>query len=178
MDTLKIPFEIKIPQVNEAPLLREEPSRVVERLSRLKAEAIAKTNPNRWIISADTIVAADQEVLGKPESHADAVRMVSLIQGRSHLVYTGLCLRRDNTLYTLVDTTEVFLRQMTPDQIRWYVDTGESADKAGAYAIQGIASIFVEKIMGSFATVTGFPVERFSELTYRLGLLELWLGLP
>lgn len=178
MNALRIPFEVLVPDVDETPLPDEDPKKMVERLACLKAEYVARTNPNRWIIAADTIVAVDQHILGKPTSVLDAIHMLTLIQGRSHFVHTGLCLRRNNLLYTLIDTTEVFLQQMTIDQIRWYVNTGEPMDKAGAYAIQGIASLFVEKTTGSFATVTGFPVELFSKLAHRLGLLNLWLELP
>jgi septum formation protein len=178
MSNLSIPFEVLVPDVDETPLPEEDPKKMVERLACLKAEAVAKTNRNRWIIAADTVVAVDHHTLGKPTNTLDAIRMLTLIQGRGHLVHTGLCLRRNNLLYTLVDTTEVFLQQMTLDQIRWYVNTGEPMDKAGAYAIQGVASLFIEKTTGSFATVTGFPVELFSKLAYRLGLLNLWLELP
>ena len=178
MNTLKIPFEILVPNVDEAPLPGEGPNKMVERLACTKAEAVAKDNPDRWIIAADTVVAVDQHTLGKPKTIPNAIKMLTLIQGRGHTVYTGLCLRRNDVLYTLVDTTEVFMQQMTPDQVSWYVGTGEPMDKAGAYAIQGIASLFVDKTVGSFATVTGFPVEMFSKLAYRLGLLGLWLGIP
>jgi len=178
MDALGVPFEVLIPDVDEVPLPNEEPKKMVERLACLKAEAVVRSNPNRWIIAADTVVAVDQKTLGKPSTVLDAINMLTLIQGRCHFVHTGLCLRRNNIIYAIVDTTEVFLRQMTSEQISWYVNTGEPMDKAGAYAIQGVASLFVEKIIGSFSTVMGFPVERFSELTHRLGLLNLWLGLP
>ena len=178
MNTLKIPFEVIVPKVNETPLPNESPISLVERLALLKAETIAIIYPDRWIISADTIVNVDQRALGKPINNADAVRMLTSIQGRSHLVHTGLCLRRGNVLYSLVDTTEVFIQQMSLDQIHWYINTGEPMDKAGAYAAQGIASLFVEKITGSFSTVTGFPVEEFGKLTYRIGLLNIWLDLP
>ena len=109
---------------------------------------------------------------------ADAVRMLMLIQGRSHQVHTGLCLRRDGAVHTLVDTAEVFLRPVTRAQAEWYAATGEPMDKAGAYAAQGIAALFIARIEGSFATVMGFPVERLSVLLRELGLLEAWLGLP
>jgi septum formation protein len=178
MSTLRIPFEVLIPNVDETPLPEEAPNKMVMRLACIKAECIAKNNSNRWVIAADTVVAVDQNTLGKPTSIKDAIRMLTLMQGRDHVVHTALCLQKNDLLYTLADTTKVFLQKMTQDQISWYVNTGEPMDKAGAYAIQGIASLFIDKTVGSFSTVTGFPVELFSKLAYRLGLLSLWTGMP
>lgn len=178
MEALQIPYEIWKPEVDETPLNGEDPERMVERLARAKAEIVSLVNPGRWVIAADTTVAVDHHVLGKPLDKQDAMRMLSLIQGRNHEVHTGLCLRKDNVVHSLVDTAEVFLRPMNEARARWYVATGEPMDKAGAYAAQGIAALFIERIEGSFATVMGFPVERFSELAQRLGLLREWLQLP
>jgi septum formation protein len=104
--------------------------------------------------------------------------MLMLIQGRGHQVHTGLCLRKNDECYTLVDTAQVFLRPVTQAQAEWYASTGEPMDKAGGYAVQGIAAIFIERIEGSFATVMGFPVEMLSGLMRELGLLREWLGVP
>jgi septum formation protein len=178
MEALQIPFEVCAPELDETPLPGEEPGAMVARLARAKAELVARANPGRWVIAADTTVAVDHHVLGKPEDAADAARMLMLIQGRGHQVHTGLCLLRDGQAHTFVDTAEVFLRPVTLAQARWYAATGEPMDKAGGYAAQGIAALFIERIEGSFATVMGFPVERFGELAGRLGLLGAWLGMP
>jgi septum formation protein len=178
LEALQIPFEVWVPEVDETPLDAEDPGDMVARLARAKAEIVSMVNPDRWVIAADTTVAVDHHVLGKPVDGDDAVRMMMLIQGRSHQVHTGLCLRRNDTVHCLVDTAEVFLRPVSEPQARWYAGTGEPMDKAGAYAAQGIAALFIERIQGSFATVMGFPVERFGELVGRLGLLGGWLGLP
>jgi len=178
MEALQIPFEVCAPELDETPLPGEEPGAMVARLARAKAGLVALANPDRWVIAADTTVAVDHHVLGKPEDAADAARMLMLIQGRSHQVHTGLCLLRNDQAHTFVDTAEVFLRPVTPAQARWYSATGEPMDKAGGYAAQGIAALFIERIEGSFATVMGFPVERFGELVGRLGLLGAWLGMP
>jgi septum formation protein len=178
MEALQIPFEVCAPDVDETPLPGEDPGAMVARLARAKAELVARANPGRWVIAADTTVAVDHHVLGKPEDAADAARMLLLIQGRGHQVHTGLCLMRDGQAHGFVDTAEVFLRPVTPAQARWYAGTGEPMDKAGAYAVQGIAALFIERIDGSFATVMGFPVERFGALVSRLGLLGTWLGMP
>jgi len=178
LETLQIPFETWAPEVDETPLEGEEPGTMVARLARAKAEIVSAVNRGRWVIAADTTVAVDHHVLGKPADPEDAVRMMMLIQGRAHQVHTGLCLRRDDQVHTLVDTADVYLRPVSPAQARWYAATGEPMDKAGAYAAQGIAALFIERIEGSFATVMGFPVERFGELVQRLGLLGAWLGMP
>jgi len=178
MEALRIPFEVRAPEVDETPLAGEEPGAMVARLARAKAEAVAAVHPGRWVIAADTTVACDHHVLGKPVDAADATRMLLMIQGRSHQVHTGLCLMRDGEAHAFVDTAEVFLRPVTAAQAAWYAGTGEPMDKAGGYAAQGIAALFIARIDGSFATVMGFPVERFGELVGRLGLLGAWLGMP
>ena len=178
LEALRIPFEKQAPDVDETPLLDEPPSDMVLRLAETKAEVVARRNPGRWVLAADTTVAFDEHVLGKPEDVADAVRMLMLIQGRVHQVHTGLCLQRDQEVHSFVDTAEVRVRPLTEAQARWYAGTGEPMDKAGSYAIQGIGALFVAEVKGSFATVMGLPVERLSELLEKLGLLGLWLGIP
>lgn len=178
LEALRIPFEIWAPEVDETPFPGEEPEALVLRLAKAKAGIVAAVNPGRWIIAADTTVAVDHHVLNKPVDENDAVRMLMLIQGRRHEVHTGLCLMRDAEAHAFVDTAEVFLRGLSERQARWYARTGEPMDKAGAYAAQGIAALFIQRIEGSFATVMGFPVERFGDLTQNLGLLTYWLNLP
>lgn len=178
LEALRIPFEKQAPEVDESPLLDEPPGDMVLRLAELKAEVIARRNPGRWVLAADTTVALDEHVLGKPESVDDAVRMLLLLQNRVHQVHTGLCLQRDEEIHSFVDTAGVRFRPLSEAQARWYTATGEPMDKAGAYAIQGIGALFVAEVQGSFATVMGLPVERLSEVLDRLGLLGFWMGMP
>ena len=178
LDALRIPFEKQAPEVDETPLIDEPASDMVLRLAETKAEVIARRNPGRWVLAADTTVALDEHVLGKPEDADDAVRMLMLMQDRAHQVHTGLCLQKDKEIRSFVDTAEVRFRPLTEAQARWYAGTGEPMDKAGAYAIQGIGALFVAEVKGSFATVMGLPVERLAELLEKLGLLSLWLGVP
>ena len=178
MEAMRIPFDVLAPEVDETPLEGEGPEAMVGRLARIKAEAVGRLYPDRWVIAADTTVAVDHHVLGKPVDEDDAVRMLMLIQGRSHEVHTGLCLWRNHEAFGFVDSAQVFLRPVTSAQAQWYARTGEPMDKAGGYAVQGIAALFIDRIEGSFATVMGFPVERFGELAGRLGLLGPWLGMP
>jgi len=178
LEAMRIPFELQAPQVDESPLLDEEPMELVLRLAELKAEVIARRNPGRWVLAADTTVAVDHHTLNKPVDVEDAVRMLTLIQGRAHQVHTGLCLQRDAQVHSFVDTAQVHFRPLSEAQIRWYVGTHEPMDKAGAYAIQGIGALFIEAVEGSFSTVMGLPVERMGALFGHLGLLKPWVGFP
>jgi len=178
LEAMRIPFEIQPPEVDETPLLDEEPGDLVLRLAELKAEVVAHRNPDRWIMAADTTVAVDHHTLNKPVDVEDAVRMLTLIQGRAHQVHTGFCLQRNDDTHSFVDTAQVVFRPLTEAQIRWYVGTREPMDKAGAYAIQGIGALFIEGVEGSFSTVMGLPVERVGALFLQLGLLRPWIGLP
>jgi septum formation protein len=126
-------------------------------------------------VAADTAVVIDGKILGKPRNNRDAGNMLRRLSGRWHLVMTGLALvcQRRRTELARVSTTRVRFREMTEAERRWYIATGEPADKAGAYAIQGKGGLFVERIVGSPSNVAGFPVEDF----YRL-LLKANLPLP
>jgi septum formation protein len=178
LEAMRIPFEIQTPEVDETPLLDEEPGDLVLRLAELKAEVVARRNPDRWVMAADTTVAVDHHTLNKPVDVEDAVRMLTLIQGRAHQVHTGFCLQRNDDTHSFVDTAQVVFRPLTEAQIRWYIATREPMDKAGSYAIQGIGALFIEGVEGSFSTVMGLPVERMGDLFLQLGLLWPWMGLP
>ena len=142
------------------------------------AQMTAPNRSGRWVMAADTTVAVDHHTLNKPKDVEDAVRMLTLIQGRAHQVHTGLCLQKNDTVHSFVDTSQVFFRPLSEAQIRWYVSTREPMDKAGAYAIQGIGALFIETVEGSFSTVMGLPVERMGALFGHLGLLKPWMGFP
>jgi len=178
MEALNLPFEVQTPDVDETPIMDEDPENLVLRLARTKAEVISGRNPGRWVLAADTTVAVDHHTLNKPEDVEDAVRMLMLLQGRAHQVHTGMALRRNQEVHSLVDTAQVRFRPFTEAQARWYVATGEPMDKAGSYAIQGIGALFIESVDGSFATVMGLPVERLAAWLFELNLLNSWVGMP
>ena len=169
MEAMRIPFELQAPQVDETPLLDEDPMDLVLRLAELKAEVVAHRHPDRWVMAADTTVAVDHHTLNKPIDVEDAVRMLLLIQGRRHEVHTGMCLQRDDEAYAFVDTAEVFLRPISEAQARWYVASGEPMDKAGGYAAQGIAALFIERIEGSYTGVMGLPLFETGRLLMQVG---------
>jgi septum formation protein len=158
-----IPFVTRPAAVDETPLEGETPEGHVLRLARQKALA-APLSPGEVILGADTVVVVGGEIFGKPASASDAVRMLRRLSGRTHEVLTGVCLRTVGRERAEVEVTRVRFAALTEDEIARYVATGEPMDKAGAYAIQGLASKYVERIEGCYFNVVGLPVA----LVYRL----------
>jgi septum formation protein len=144
--------------VDEAGLPQEAPAAQVVRLARAKADAIAAGYPAAAVLGADTVVAIDDEILGKPRDDDDARRMLGRLAGRAHRVYTGVALAVGGDIRAEVAISEVTMASLSPAEIDWYVASGESRDKAGAYAIQGFASRYVTSIQGSYSNVVGLPV--------------------
>ena len=144
------------------------PARIVEILSARKAEAVADhAKPGGLVIAADTIVALDDAVLGKPNDGLEAFRMLSALSGRRHQVYTGVTLLRGGERRTEHEVTTVTFRELTQDDITRYIATGEPMDKAGAYGIQGFGMRYIRDISGDYYTVMGLPgarVRRFLRL--------------
>jgi septum formation protein len=157
-----IPFTVRVSSVDETPLPGEKPEDYVARLAEWKAFAVAAA-PGEVVLGADTTVVAGSEMLAKPADAADARRMLALLSGRRHEVMTGICLKRGAEAIRDYAVTEVWFARMTDGDIEEYVASGEPMDKAGAYAIQGLASKFIRKIDGCYFNVVGLPIE----LVYR-----------
>ena len=157
---------VEVPDVDETPLPGEEPETHTMRLAATKAAKIAARYPDDWVLGADTTVVVDGAMLGKPVDADDAFRMLSTISGRWHIVVTGFCLLKhnDNERFTGAGASEVYIRQLTPEQIRAYVATGEPMDKAGAYAIQDIGASLVQVVRGSYTNVVGLPLAEVAVL--------------
>lgn len=164
-----IPCTARAANVDERVLPGELPDAHVRRLARAKAEAIAAAMPDDVVLGADTVVVVDGQILGKPLDGHDARRMLGLLAGRRHQVFTGLAVVRDGRLFDAVEVSTVELAALTPAEIGWYVDSGEPLDKAGAYAIQGLASRFVTRIEGSYSNIVGLPVARACALIAEAG---------
>ena len=143
-----------IPEIRDANEAAED---FVRRLAQAKALALPRA-AGEIVLGADTVVCIDDEVLGKPKDDQDARRMLGLLSGRSHLVLTGICLLGEGASIVDVATTRVSFARLTEEEISQYTQTGEPVDKAGAYAIQGMASKFVSGIEGSYGNVVGLPV--------------------
>ncbi|NBH83922.1 septum formation protein Maf [bacterium C-53] len=170
-----IPFEV-VKSGREEKTKETIPQKVVRDLSEQKALDVydqIQGRRNVIILSADTVVAKDGEILGKPEDEEDAVRMLTLLQGSMHEVYTGvtllLCAEDVKTIH-IQEKTEVTMYPMTEEEIRSYVSSGEPMDKAGAYAIQGKCAVFVEKINGDYNNVVGLPVAAVYQELKRNGI--------
>jgi nucleoside triphosphate pyrophosphatase len=178
-------FTVQPADIDETPRDGESPRDCAERLAREKALAVSNTRPQDYVLGADTVVAVDDIILGKPVDASDAVRMLRLLSGRTHQVITGVCLvsgavarepaqklRTENReLRTASDTTLVTMRDLSDNEIHEYVATGEPMDKAGAYAIQGIASRWIPQIDGDYSNVVGLPVKLVCELLHEQGLM-------
>jgi len=142
---------------------------IVTALAEAKAAEVAAKHPDALVIGADTVVALDGRILGKPKDEADAASMLRLLSGRSHTVCTGLCLIRGGTRLTHAETTAVHFRSLTDAEIAAYVATGEPMDKAGAYAIQGLASLFITGIEGDYFNVVGLPLCALGRMLEQMG---------
>jgi septum formation protein len=136
----------------------ESPTGYVERLAQEKATVVAAKHQGAVVIAADTTVALGDEIFEKPLDVEDGVRILSRIQGRDHVVHTGMAVVYDGHTVSGVETTRVWMRPMDDRMIRDYLATGEPMDKAGAYAIQGGAAQFIERISGDFDNVVGLPM--------------------
>jgi len=170
-----IEFDVMPADVDETMDVEDTPESYVRRLAQLKAEAVLPRAGDRPVLGADTIVIVGHAVLGKPADTADAGRMLRLLSGREHAVMTGVCLinpaAESGRVQMSTTRTSVGFAALTDEEISWYVASGEPMDKAGAYAIQGLASRFVTRIDGSYSNVVGLPVALVYDLCKRAGLL-------
>jgi septum formation protein len=153
-----ISFVVRPANVDESLLPAELPEAYVQRVALQKAAAV-EAEPADVVLGADTVVVIDGQILGKPRDHADALRMLETLSGRDHKVLTGICLRHGADAILDLATTRVWFHALLHQDLEDYVATGEPMDKAGAYAIQGLASKFIQRIEGSHANVVGLPIE-------------------
>ncbi len=164
-----IPFELFPVDVDEQFRLGEKPEHAVARLAEAKAAVAAASHPDAIVLGADTTVVISGKVLAKPADAEDAARMLRLLSGRNHEVLTGVCVWHQGRRLVHVEPTRVRMAHLGESEIAWYVATGEPFDKAGGYAVQGLASRFIERIDGSYSNVVGLPVSSVYELLKELG---------
>jgi septum formation protein len=154
-----IDFDVRPADVDEAILPGEPPSDYVSRLAEAKARVVHERDNEQTVLAADTAVVVEEQILGKPIDEADATRMLRLIGGRRHEVLTAVSLFHPGQIVdTRVDVTTVEFASLSEADISWYVSSGEPMDKAGAYAVQGLASRFVTRLEGSYSNVVGLPI--------------------
>ena len=172
--SLGISFRVEVSGVGEELRPNEGAAEAAERLAREKA-AVVSARERAPVLAADTVVTVNGTILGKPESPADAARMLRSLAGRSHDVITGVCLAAAGVLRSGVERTRVTLAPLTEAQIEWYVETGEPLDKAGAYHVDGLGAAFIDGVAGSPSNVAGLPVQLVLRLARESGLV---LGPP
>lgn len=166
-----IAFEVQPAHIPEDPLPGEIAKDCAERLAREKALVVARQRPKDTVLGADTVVVIDNQTLGKPLDAADAQRMLRMLSGREHQVITGVCLVGGDRQSVGSESTSVTMTRLSENEIADYVATGEPMDKAGAYAIQGIASRWIPRIEGDHSNVVGLPIALVYRMMRQLGLL-------
>ncbi len=178
LNQIDIEPEIMVSHVVETVTSRI-PEQVVMELAAQKAlDVLKNVEAGALVIGSDTVVAVDGEILGKPSDHEDAARMITMIAGRSHQVYTGVCLvlkgeqPSENQVVKFYDETDVEVYPMTGEEIREYACLEEPMDKAGAYAVQGVFARYIKGLKGSYANVMGLPVSRLYREMKRLALIR------
>ena len=172
-------FDVRVSHVEEVVPAGLQPQEVVMHLAKIKAEAVARElrleqPAQRFaVIGADTVVALDHQIMGKPKDRADCVRMLSALSGREHAVYTGVAVVVDGLTESFYERTAVRFLQLSDEEINWYASLDEPYDKAGAYGIQGYGSLLVEGICGDYFNVMGLPVASLRRRLLSMGVLSL-----
>ena len=162
-------FVVSVPQVEEVCPEGLTPEETVCHISRQKSAAV-QAEPDDIVITADTMVFLDDQRLGKPQDEADALRMLTALQGRRHTVCTGVTVRQGDRVLTESEATGVVFRPAEESELRAYIATGEPMDKAGSYGVQGKGALLVERLEGDFFNVMGLPVLRLSRMLAQFGI--------
>ena len=172
LDQIGVPHRVQPVDVDETANGDEHPDQYVQRLAILKAETLWQklaAAQRRPVLGADTAVVLDDEILGKPRDEKDCLRMLKLLSARTHQVFTAVALRASDGCQSRVNVSEVTFRTLADDEIQRYWRSGEPADKAGAYAVQGRAALFIEHIAGSYSGIMGLPLFETGELLAAVG---------
>ncbi|HPK71330.1 MAG TPA: Maf family protein [Vicinamibacterales bacterium] len=167
-------FDTVAADVDESARPGEAAADYVRRVSLLKARAVAASAGEAVVLAADTTVVLGGEMLGKPADGRDARRMLERLSGRTHDVLTGVAVVCGADAELAVESTAVSFRELSASEVDWYVATGEPADKAGAYAVQGLGSRFVARVTGSYSNVVGLPLETVQRLLEAAGVVRAW----
>lgn len=172
LDQIGVAHRVQPVDVDETARSGEAPEQYVRRLAVLKAETLWQklAAPQRQpVLGADTAVVLDAQILGKPRDENDCLRMLSLLSARTHQVFTAVALRASDGCQARVNVSDVTFRKLADEEIRRYWRSGEPADKAGAYAVQGRAALFIERIAGSYSGIMGLPLFETGELLTAIG---------
>ncbi|HEY8424818.1 MAG TPA: Maf family protein [Limnochordales bacterium] len=169
-------FELESPSVDESAFDdAASPDRLVMRLAEAKARDVAARRPHDVVVGADTVVVLDGQILGKPRDREEARRMLTRLSGRTHQVWTGVAVVHlvAGRVAVEAERTDVTFRALSADEVDRYVQLGEGMDKAGAYAVQGVGAVFVERLEGCYFNVVGLPLARLHRMLEGFGL-SLW----
>ncbi|HVF29316.1 MAG TPA: Maf family protein [Pyrinomonadaceae bacterium] len=166
MNSVGWPFTKDVPDIDESERDGESAADYVRRLAKEKAEAVAGSHPGAIVLAADTTVVIDGRIIGKPADQADARRMIRMLSGKWHEVLTGVAVSRDGKLDVDLQSTRVKFAEMNDAEVQFLVEKGDPLDKAGAYAVQAQAALFIEGIEGDYWNVVGLPIS----LVYRMVL--------
>lgn len=174
LEQAKIPFEVIPSRIDEEAIEALCPEILAKTLAEAKAAEISRNHPDRWVIGGDSIVVIDDTIINKPVSWEHAYKMLSQLSGRTHRVITGYSIqcREINHCHSDICVTGVTFKKLGDDEIRWYLDTPEPWDKAGAYAIQGIGAFMVKSIQGSYTNVVGLPVCEVVDHLLQQGVID------
>ena len=170
---LQTPFDIILPDVDESIIPPDgSPETYCTALAELKANDISQHYPNNLVIGSDTIVVLDDQIMGKPEDKAMAQNMLETLSGKTHHVYTGVCLKwaERNIHHLFAEITTVTFRELSEADINHYIESCPPYDKAGSYGIQDWSAVFVQEIKGCYDNVVGFPISRFYQELKKLGI--------
>ncbi len=173
LEGMGIEFDVIPSGINEDFLNGETPRDHVLRLSKEKSSAVSRNNPDAWVLGADTVVIIDGEVIGKPGTQNEARAMLARLSGREHQVITGFTIVNKSADVMITDAVESFVifKEISEDEMDWYVKTKEPYDKAGGYAVQGMAAFFIREIRGSYTNVVGLPLTEVVTALKRVGAL-------
>jgi len=175
LELIGVPHVVTPADIDETPARNEAGADYVVRLARDKARVVHARHADLPVLAADTTVHVDGAILEKPHSEADCIRMLSLLSGRRHQVYTGLCVISTAAPTVVCATTEVEFRSISKGEMRAYWASGEPRGKAGAYAIQGLGAVFVANVSGSYTGVMGLPLFETAQVLRRHGV-PVWHG--
>lgn len=172
MQLIPVTFDVVVKAVDETLMDNLSPEENVMQLARKKALAVAETFEASWVLGCDTIVVCDGKILGKPKDQQDAMQMLQLLSGRAHEVLTGVCMvKKENGKEEMFfDRTIVYFKELSDREVSYYIATKEPMDKAGAYGIQGYASIFISRIEGDYYNVMGLPIQLVYDYLKKEGL--------
>ena len=176
MRQIGLEFDVVPSEIEEDFIDGESPKEHVLRLAEVKAQKVGQLYPDRWVIGADTVVSINGRILGKPQTDRDAYGMLVTLSGRVHLVVTGVsvCHESKGKGETIAVETSVRIKELTPEEINWYIRTGEPFDKAGGYAIQGRGAFMVQRIEGSYTNVVGLPLCELLEILNQVEAIDIF----